>query len=422
MSNKSKRNLYLLTDSFPYGRGEKSFIMPELPYLQERFCVTIISCATQKDRQNQELETALEPDIQVAYCEKEAVKGLEVLRYLFAFVSDRKCWGELKRIFTERKLLLRRTKACLFFYANAIKFKRWLTKSWLLDENGLYYSYWYNYHVMSLIMLRKSVGKIITRAHGYDLYEDRAKYGWQPYKRLMDQNVDRVVFISKHGYDYYMEHFAFDKDSIDKYYVCRLGTAKQESKDSNVDRDFFLLVSCSRVILVKRVWLIVRALSKINSYQIKWVHFGDGDLLEEVRMDAEKLLGNKDNIVFEFKGSCSNQEVLSYYRKNVPDAIIMTSKSEGSPVALQEALSFGIPIIATAVGGIPELIDSNGILLAPNPSTVQIADAIVTLCEMDKEKLIEMKERSLEMWRKDYNIDDNMRGFINCLEELVGEK
>lgn len=417
-----KKNLYLLTDFFPYGLGEKSFIMPELPYLQKKFNVTILSCATFADRQKRELETKLNSTIRVVYYDKGMVTGKEALRYIPAFLSDRTCRNEMKQIFSTGRYLLKRIKSSLFFYANAVKLKKWMVGNELLDQNGLYYSYWYNYRVLSLVMMKKSLGKIVTRAHGYDLYEDQTNCEWQPFKKFMDRNVDKVVFISEHGYAYYMKHYAAVKEGNDKYQICRLGTDKQEPEKSYISRDFFLLVSCSSVIPVKRIHFIVEALSQIESCQIKWVHFGDGELLEEIRTAADRMLGSKGNIIYELKGACPNQEVLSYYRKNIPNAIIMTSSSEGSPVALQEALACGMPIIATAVGGIPELIADNGILLDPNPTTEQVADAIVTLCKTGEAERAAMRERSVKLWQDDYNVNHNAQRFVNCLEELMKGK
>ena len=417
-----KNNLYLLTDFFPYGLGEKSFILPELPCLQEKFNVTILSCATLADRQNREQETELDSTIRVIHYDKGMVTGKEVLRYLPAFMADRECRREIRRIIATGKYLLKRVKSCLFFYANAVKLKKWLIENDLLDQNGLYYSYWYNYRVLSLVMLKESVGRIVTRAHGYDLYEDQTNCEWQPFKRFMDQYMDKAVFISKHGYEYYMKRYATAEERTDKYQICRLGAARQEVPKREIQRDFFLLVSCSSVISVKRIYLIVEALSQIDVCRVKWVHFGDGDLLEDIRKDAERLLESKENIVYELKGNFPNQEILSYYRKEVPDAIIMTSRSEGSPVALQEALACGSPIIATKVGGIPELVDGNGILLEPDPLAAQIADAICTVCMMDETERASMRRRSRELWEDSYDISRNMHKFVDCLEKLMKGK
>ena len=82
-----------------------------------------------------------------------------------------------------------------------------------------------------------------------------------------------------------------------------------------------------------------------------------------------------------FLGYISN--IQAFY--NACDIVIMTSRDrsiEGFPNALMEAMAIGKPVVATAVGGIPELIENgrNGILVADsNPST--FADHIISLIE-----------------------------------------
>jgi len=46
-----------------------------------------------------------------------------------------------------------------------------------------------------------------------------------------------------------------------------------------------------------------------------------------------------------------HNDVLNYYASNPVDVFINTSSSEGLPVSIMEAMSFGIPVIATNVGG-----------------------------------------------------------------------
>lgn len=61
-----------------------------------------------------------------------------------------------------------------------------------------------------------------------------------------------------------------------------------------------------------------------------------------------------------------NQQVYDYYKSNKVDVFVNVSYSEGLPVSLMEASSFGIPVIATDVGGSAEIIDKeqkNGFLL-----------------------------------------------------------
>jgi glycosyltransferase involved in cell wall biosynthesis len=51
------------------------------------------------------------------------------------------------------------------------------------------------------------------------------------------------------------------------------------------------------------------------------------------------------------------------------DAIVLASDHEGTPTVLVEALAIGTPPVATAVGGIPDLLGDQGTLVAPNDAT-----------------------------------------------------
>lgn len=422
----NRKSLYLITEEYPFKLDEKPFIYPELDELSSKFDVTIVSSHFMSENENGiRSDLDMKDSIKIVNYPYGGVVKFEVIKYIIPFFLDLCNWREIAKIIRAKQKILGRIKHCLFFYASGVKYYHWFKEQDIIkkDEQGVIYSYWYNYRILLLCKYRNKFNncKILTRAHGYDLYEDQSTVNWQPYKSYMDMKLDQVIFISEHGYRYYIKHFAQVKDNIDKYQIFRLGITRQEIKKLCTSRNFFLLVSCSGVIPVKRVHLIVEALSKIDFHWIKWVHFGNGDLLESIRMDAENLLGTKDNITYKFMGMCPNQEILRYYQENVPDAIILTSYSEGSPVALQEALACAIPIIATAVGGIPEMIDGNGILLSANPTADQVADAIMALCNMNDEERTIMRIRSLEIWEADYDRERNTKKFVDCLQELMEE-
>jgi len=87
-------------------------------------------------------------------------------------------------------------------------------------------------------------------------------------------------------------------------------------------------------------------------------------------------------------------------------------------VAIQEAMAYGIPVIGTSVGGITEMIHGNGILLSPNPDSEEVKNAIESIAYMSKEELNRMRERSRQIWMKEYNIEMNADKFIKVLEQL----
>jgi len=116
-----------------------------------------------------------------------------------------------------------------------------------------------------------------------------------------------------------------------------------------------------------------------------------------------------------FAGFCSNiPEILSLF-----DIFILPSLWEGLPTAIIEAMAMGLPIIASKVGGIPELIDNgeNGILIEPR-SPQQIASSITYLLEnQDIAKM--MGEKNIIRVRKNHDIKIKALEFESVYITLV---
>ena len=129
-------------------------------------------------------------------------------------------------------------------------------------------------------------------------------------------------------------------------------------------------------------------------------------------------MGGKRNISYEMPGFVPVEEIMQFYVEHCIDCFLTTSSTEGCPVSVQEAMSFGIPVIATAVGGIPGMIDGNGILLSQNPQPQDISDAIKQLYGMSDKEKEEMHGRARELWEKKYNAAVNSEEFVRVLGEI----
>lgn len=88
------------------------------------------------------------------------------------------------------------------------------------------------------------------------------------------------------------------------------------------------------------------------------------------------------------------------------DLFCLPSLTEGTPMALLEAMAHGVPVVATAVGGVPGVIQSgrNGLLVSPNQSEA-LRDAIAQLL---KEEALRrsLSEAARDSIKKNYHIDD----------------
>jgi len=80
----------------------------------------------------------------------------------------------------------------------------------------------------------------------------------------------------------------------------------------------------------------------------------------------------------EFVGELSRESLTAAYRSS--KLLVIASRSEGLPLVLLEALWLGVPVVATAVDGLPEVVveDVNGLLVPPENAGA-LADALLRL-------------------------------------------
>jgi glycosyltransferase involved in cell wall biosynthesis len=279
------------------------------------------------------------------------------------------------------------------------------------DDETVLYSYWCDDSALALTLLAEKRKKLKTvcRIHGWDVYFEASTLNYLPFRHFIASQLSTIYAISKRGQVYCKENWKVS--DLDKVHVSRLGVTQQKNINPNPER--FILVSCSNVIPLKRVDLIVKSLAKIEDKKIEWVHFGDGPQLKEVEKLANVML--PVHVSATFKGRVANQEVLNWYAENNPSVFINLSTTEGIPVSIMEAMSFGIPVIATDVGGTSEIVNNeNGLLLRANPSEGEISDAITSFVD-DRERMSLKSIAACQTWQKQYNADVNYSSFVDAL-------
>jgi len=160
---------------------------------------------------------------------------------------------------------------------------------------------------------------------------------------------------------------------------------------------------------VKNHKLFLKAAAEVSKKipDVKFVITGEGSEKEKLKILSSKL-GLNDKIVF--TGFVDDiYSVMAAF-----DIFILTSFSEGQPVIILEAMALGKPVIATAVGGVPELIKNgeNGILV-PSDDVRSLSVSIIDLLQNEhKRKKIALAGR--KMVEDNYNI----KQMVNQLERL----
>lgn len=285
--------------------------------------------------------------------------------------------------------------------------------------DSIIYTYWFDYATTAACKMKSKIGNasVITRAHGYDLYLER-RNGYIPMRRQTLKSIDRVFLVSNAGFEYMKKNYP---EFIQKFSVSPLGIKGRGILNNPSKDEKFRIVSCSFMSSVKRVDLIVKTLyelTKISQREIEWYHIGGGQLFEEIRSLSDKLLKNK--MYYELLGNMKNDDIFEFYRKQSLDLFITLSESEGGrPVSIAEAMSVGLPVVGTNVGGIPELVidGKNGVLVPVTASPNYVAKEILKLMN-ESDKLIKMRSESLKIWQKTANAEVNFEGFVKEILKL----
>tara|TARA_Y100000996_G_scaffold396496_1_gene362645 strand:+ start:12628 stop:13845 length:1218 start_codon:yes stop_codon:yes gene_type:complete len=274
------------------------------------------------------------------------------------------------------------------------------------SENKIIYFYWGTNWSYTAPLLNET-NKIFVRLHGGDVYLERAS-GYIPFRHKLYKKADVIISISKQIKAYFKNNYG---EFYEKVIVSRLGTSPGKLINQK-DNKKITIVTVSNVIKLKRLDLLIDAFSKINNLDISWSHFGDGPELENIKKRAQKKLPH--NISYKFHGRVSKETIINYFKDNYIDCFINVSEYEGVPLSIMEAMSYGIPIIATDAGATRELVDDkNGLLLRNNFSTEELIGSIYKCSDLNWDK---RRIGSINKWSKLCDASLNYSSLVDILK------
>lgn len=413
------KNILLITDGFPYGDCERGFITTEFYELIKYFHVTIL--ATYR---GQTMDSPIPGHIKVMRYtnpdERYKMAYSKFLRSLRAFLELRRpevredigcAPGKIKSVQLVRKICL---------YSNAAsELEKFIESVIREDKIDIVYSYWCIPATIACIRAKRKhkTLKVITRFHGFDLYNEQCPYGYQTLRRYVVKNCEKLVFVCKYGEQYFNTHWGGN----DKSTISYLGTRRMPVFGISGGSEL-KLISLSNLCLRKRVHLIIEGLAMLSeTVKVSWMHIGDGELRPALEEKAHRLLDGKQNIRWNYRGRCRNSQIEIIYEEFRPDVFITTTAHEGgAPVTIQEAFAMGIPAIGTATGGVTDLIYDGvtGILISRNPEPREIADAIRTFYESSLEVKQQMSLQCRELWKKTFDAQNNAGNMIDMIRRL----
>jgi glycosyltransferase involved in cell wall biosynthesis len=97
---------------------------------------------------------------------------------------------------------------------------------------------------------------------------------------------------------------------------------------------------------------------------------------------------------------------------------VLCSYMENSPMSLLEAMAAGIPVVATAVGGIPEIVSDGAGVLVPAGDEAALADAIASLLD-DPRRARELGDAGRRRVLERFTAAGNARAMLGLYERLA---
>lgn len=291
---------------------------------------------------------------------------------------------------------------------------RRLDISKLKDENVSVYSFWFSYQAISAWLLKDKLKKAginvlaVSRAHGYDLYHYRNPAGFLPFQDVSIKNLNGVYPCSDNGAEYLKGLYP---ELSGKIKTARLGTAdyglgNTESKEFNNPDKLWVFLTCCNFKPLKRMPLFAKAFVRLcEQTNCKWICVGAGAEFQTVK-DIINEHGKQDFVWF--TGEIENSELMKIYKNNRVSYFCNVSTTEGVPVSVMEALSFGIPVIATDVGGTGELVNQSvGALISSDIDENLLYDILKQNTNIEEKEYIEKRKAARKVWEASASAENN---------------
>jgi len=179
------------------------------------------------------------------------------------------------------------------------------------------------------------------------------------------------------------------------------------------------ILTIGRLIPRKGFQFLIKSITEIAknvNHDFKLEIVGDGPMKGKLTDLAQKL---KVNNKIDFVGSVPYDKLVKHY--NQADIFVLPSFAEGMPLVVLEAMATGLPIVASKVQGIEDLVKSgiNGYLVeAGNPK--QLSREISKLINNGKVR-IQMGYNSLDQVRK-YSWENIAQAYLNIFEKIISQK
>jgi glycosyltransferase involved in cell wall biosynthesis len=231
---------------------------------------------------------------------------------------------------------------------------------------------------------------------------------------------DRIIAVSEDGKKHLNKYF---EQKISKIIIINNGIKVpvsdylNYSKNSCKKKNHYIIGCIARLspeknhkILLKAMKIILKRHSNTKLFLI-----GDGELANEI---SELSVSLKIDNNIEFLGEIQKIESLLLEI----DLVVLPSLTEGMPLSILEALSFGKPVVATSVGDIPKIIINNETgLLVPSNSSKLLANAIEYMID-NRNAAFRMGRKGRDLVKSKFSLDKMTEDIEKVYIEILADR
>ena len=234
--------------------------------------------------------------------------------------------------------------------------------------------------------------------------------------RLAYLFFDGFIANSKAVKRKFVKDFSLDPEKIDVIYNAVQGKIDKDTLDGKEKTNQTVGIVANLNRPVKRLQDFIEAAGLIHQKlpHVRFCVVGGGHLIESLKQQAKRL-GLDENICF--TGLVANpMEYIDRWSVGV-----ITSESEGFCNAILEYMACGLPVVATDVGGNPELVDDglNGFLV-PSGKPDKLAERILYILK-DVRLCSKIGQRNREKIKSDYSLQAMSDKHFSRYASLIGK-
>ncbi|MDD3565960.1 MAG: glycosyltransferase family 4 protein [Methanothrix sp.] len=400
-----------ITAHTPFGRGE-TFVLEEMAAMSDHGAeLVIVPRNPPKEVFDEHAQQFIECAIWLPIINKKIL-----LLFLKTLAVDPRVWVIISRIFRNSRTLKILVKNLALvpksFYISELFCKRGI--------EHIHVHWGSTTSTMAWIASELTNIPWSMTLHRWDIAENN----------MLKLKVDRAAIvrcISEDGRDEVLR--IVGEEFREKVKILHMGVMLPElsSERSPLPRSDFAILCPANFVPKKGHRFLIEACALLvtrGTKNLRCLLTADGPLEEEIRQQIAELGLEK---IVHLVGRIPYGKLLDMYKIGEVDVVVLPSivtsdgEREGIPVALMEAMAYGIPVISTETGGIPELLKDGAGLLVPPESSEKLAEAIAQLMS-NRDLRMSLSQKGYERILEDFNLRKNIAILFDMMDKYRRSK